>query len=232
MRRLERVVVCLVAGWVAGSIPCRLLRADDTATLAVATAAPPSEVAAPIQAALDGKVIRLSSGTAPFFEFWFRKDLPLASEPQDGTLGLATIQEGTLLGALKVHAERSDFRNEEIPPGVYILRLGIQPEDGNHLGVSPTRTFALLIPAHQDTKLEVVAHNDLVKAAAAINAAKHPSNLNLQPVDSISGEYPRLDVRNDGLHKVVLLQLAGRLLGASATTQITFALVYEGTGQI
>jgi hypothetical protein len=71
-----------------------------------------------------------------------------------------------------------------------------------------------------------------VKAAATINAAKHPSNLNLQPVDSISGEYPRLDVRNDGQHKVILLQLAGHLAGASGTTQVTFALVYEGTGQI
>jgi hypothetical protein len=213
-------------------MPCRLLQADETATLAVATAAPPAEVAAAIQATLDKKVIRLSSGTAPFFEFWFRKDLPLANAPQDGTLDLATIQEGSVLGALKVDAERSDFRNEEIPPGVYILRLGIQPEDGNHLGVSPTRTFALLIPAHQDTKLEAMSHNDLVKAAATINAAKHPSNLNLQPVDSISGEYPRLDVRNDGQHKVILLQLAGRLAGASGTTQVTFALVYEGTGQI
>jgi hypothetical protein len=232
MSRPSPIVLFATLAFQAFAVPPTWLFADDTVKLTVATADPPQKVSGPIRAALDGKVVRLSTGDAPFFEFWFRKELPLANKPQGGTLDLSTIQEGTVLGVVKVDAERYDFRNEEIPPGIYLMRLGIQPEDGNHLGVAPTRTFALLIPANQDTKLEPVTHKDLVKAAATINAAKHPSNLNLQPVEQTTGEFPRLDERNDGQHKVVLLQLPARVGDAGDATTLTLALVYEGTGQI
>lgn len=212
-------------------MPASLLAADEV-KLAVADARPPEEVAEPIRAALDSKVLRLSGDDKPFFEFWFRKQLPLEEKPADGTLGVNTIKEGAILGVVRVSGERYDFRNEEIPSGVYIMRLGLQPEDGNHLGVAPTRTFAVLIPAKQDKRLEPVAHKELMKAASAVNAAKHPSNLNLQPVEKAEGEFPRLAEHSDGEHKVVLLKLPARAGAAGGEASLTFALVYEGTGQI
>ena len=48
-----------------------------------------------------------------------------------------------------------------------------------------------------------------MKTAAVINAASHPSSLNLQPVEQADGEFPRLEERNDGQHKVLLLQFPG-----------------------
>ena len=115
-------------------IASALSAADEPAKLSVAESQPPSEVAEPIRATLDGKALRLSNGDKPFFEFWFRKELPLVEKPADGTLGLTTMQEGTVLGVVRVGEDQYDFRNEEIPKGVYIVRLGLQPEDGNHLG--------------------------------------------------------------------------------------------------
>ncbi len=229
MNRVLTIVLVVVAVCCSPALPTALFAAD-AAKLAVATAEPPKEIAEPIRAVLDGKVIRLSTGDKPFFEFWFRKELPLAEQPAGGTLGLTTLAEGTILGVVRVDGERYDFRDEEIPSGVYVVRLGIQPEDGNHLGVAPTRTFALLISAKQDTKLEPIPHKELMKIAATVNAAKHPSNLNLQPVEKADGEFPRLAEHNDGQHKVVLLKLPARV-GDSHST-LTFALVYEGTGQI
>jgi hypothetical protein len=210
--------------------PWSAVFAGGTAKLTVAEADPPKEIAEPIRAALDAKVLRLFAGDEPFFEFWFRKDLPLAKEPENGTLDLTTIEEGAILGALKVDAQRNDFRNEEIPPGVYVVRYGIQPEDGNHLGVAPTRTFALLIPAKQDAKLDPIAHKDLMKAAQTVNAAKHPSNLNLQPVQDLSGDFPRVAELDDGQHKAIVLQLPAHVGNSGEKTTLTFALVYEGTG--
>src|SRR6185369_5218892 len=102
---------------------------------------------------------------------WFRKQLPLAKAPVGGTLAIDTVPEGSVLGVVRATGKRRDFRDEDIPPGVYVVRLGIQPEDGNHQGSAPTRTFALLIPAKSDTKLEPLAHKDVLKAAATINAA-------------------------------------------------------------
>jgi len=230
MRCLLSIAVALTAlGLFFSPAP---LKAADAAKLAVATDKPPDEVAEPIRAALDGKVLRLTGeGDKPFFEFWLRKDLPLAQKPEGGQLDISTIPEGTILGVLRVNAQRRDFRNEEIPPGVYTLRFGVQPEDGNHLGVAPTRTFALLISAKADTKLEPIAHNDLMKAAAKINAVKHPSNLNLQSAEDQNGQFPRLAELNDGQHKAILLQFPAHLEGSGEKTTLTFALVYEGTGQ-
>jgi hypothetical protein len=229
MRLPTLIAVALtVSGLLWHSAP---LVAADAAKLTVATDKAPDEVSEPIRAVLDGKVLRLASDDKPFFEFWFRKDLPLAQKLEGGQLDNGTIPEGTILGVLKVNAQRRDFRNEEIPPGVYTLRYGVQPEDGNHLGVAPTRTFALLIPAKSDTKLEPIAHNDLMKAAAKINAVKHPSNLNLQSAPDQSGQFPRLTELNDGQNKPILLQFPANLESSGEKTTLTFALVYEGTGQ-
>jgi len=208
------------------------LLADEPATLSVATSKPPEEVAEPIRASLDDKVLKLSSGGKPFFEFWFRKALPLTTQPADGMLAPETLTEGAVLGVLRVDENRRDFRDEELPKGIYVIRLGLQPEDGNHQGSAPSRTFALLIPAKQDTKLEPLPRKELLKAASATNAAHHPSNLNLQPVDSTDGQFPRLGDLNDGKHQVVLLKLPARMGEKGDATPLTFALVYAGTGNI
>jgi hypothetical protein len=208
------------------------LAAQESARLTVAAADPPQEVAEPIREILNNEAVSLANGESVFFQFWFRKEFPLAQPPAGGSLALDTLEEGTVLGILKVHSERYDFRDEEIPPGVYIVRFGIQPEDGNHLGVAPTRTFALLIPAQNDKQLDPVPHEELMKVAAVINAASHPSSLNLQPVEQVDGEFPRLEERNDGQHKVLLLQLPARLGTSGEVTKLCVALVYEGTGHI
>lgn len=204
----------------------------QAAKLTVTTAKPPAEIAEPIRAVLDEKVLKIATEDKATYEFWFRKELPLTEKPAGGTLGLTTMKEGAILGVARVAGEHYDFRNEEIKPGVYTVRLGIQPEDGNHLGVAPTRTFALLITAKQDKKLDAIDHEALMKAAAAINAAKHPSNLNLQPVEKTDGEFPRLEERNGGEHKVVLLKLPAVVGDSKEKTTLTFALVYDGLGTI
>jgi hypothetical protein len=225
-------IALLVAFSVCSSVcvPVALLAAD-AATLDVVDAKPPDGVSEPIRAALDGKVLRLSMGGKPFYEFWFRKALPLAEKPANGTLGLATMQEGTVLGVVRVSAEQFDFRSEEIPPGVYVMRFGLQPEDGNHLGVAPTRTFALLVPIKQDTKLEPIGHKELMKAAATINAAKHPSNLNLQPTEKLDGKFPRLEELSGGEHKVVVVKFPARVGESQEQVTLIFAIVYDGAGQ-
>jgi hypothetical protein len=232
MRRPIPVVACL------GVLSCSLipvsnsLIAQEPVRLTVAAADPPEQVAEPIRKVLNNEAVSLADDKSTFFQFWFRKELPLAQAPSGGSLALDTLQEGTVLGVLKVDSERYDFRDEEIPTGIYVLRYGIQPEDGNHLGVAPTRTFALLIPAKDDTQLDPIAHEELMKAAAVINAVSHPTSLNLQPVEQAEGAFPRLDALNDGQHKVLLLQFPARVNGSSDATKLNVALVYEGTGQL
>src|SRR5436190_6288762 len=132
-----RLSTCLLAFGVLSNVfspSTDLLFADEPATLSVATSKPPEEVAEPIRASLDDKVLKLSSGGKPFFEFWFRKALPLATQPADGMLVPETLTEGAVLGVLRVDENRRDFRDEELPKGIYVIRLRLQPEDGNHQG--------------------------------------------------------------------------------------------------
>jgi hypothetical protein len=204
----------------------------QAAKLAVTQAQPPKEIAEPIRAVLDSQVVRITTEDKASFDFWFRKELPLAEKPAGGTLALGTVKEGTVLGVVRVAGEHYDFRNEEIPPGLYVMRLGIQPEDGNHLGVAPTRTFAVLIPAKLDKKLDPIPHDALMKEAAKVNPVMHPSSLNLQPVEKAEGEFPRLEERSGGEHKVVLLKFPAAPGDSKEKTTLTFALVYYGQGTI
>ena len=43
--------------------------------------------------------------------------------------------------------------------------------------------------------------------------------------------FPRLAELNDGQHKAILLQFPAHLESSGEKTTLTFALVYEGTGQ-
>ena len=59
---------------------------------------------------------------------------------------------GQLIGVLRVSKKASftDFRGQELKAGVYTLRYGQQPEDGNHIGTSEVYDFLLALPAKID----------------------------------------------------------------------------------
>jgi len=60
------------------------------------------------------------------------------------------IPEGAVIALVEFPDEGSDFREQDIPSGLYTLRYSLHPEDGNHMGVAPSRDFAVLTPAAQD----------------------------------------------------------------------------------
>ena len=131
-----------------------------------------------------------------------------------------------MLGVLKVHTKRYDFKDLEIPTGAYVMRFAIQPENGDHLGVAPTRTFALLVPAQEDREVEaLMQHDAVVKASSKINQGEHPSVLNLQRVKQPDGRFPGLAVHEDGKFKVLNFRLAGRLKDHEAPIPLAVALV-------
>ena len=221
-----------VCAWLVSSLAAAACAAEPV-QLTVAEAVPPGDVSEAIRAVLQPQVVRLSDGGKPFYEFWFRKDVSLAEKPPAEGLTLTTLKEGTLLGVLKVHTKRYDFKDLEIPTGAYVMRFAIQPENGDHLGVAPTRTFALLVPAQEDREVEaLMQHDAVVKASSKINQGEHPSVLNLQRVKQPDGRFPGLAVHEDGKFKVLNFRLAGRLKDHEAPIPLAVALVYEGKGRI
>lgn len=144
--------------------------------------APPSGLAAPVKEALASEGLRVTDGDGkPFAEVWLRKAVPATSKPSGpkGAVQFPVLSEGELLGAVRFVVEGHDYRDQSIPPGVYTLRYGLQPINGDHLGVSPFRDYALLLPAAKDGSTAPLEKKPLEKTSAETAGASHPAVLML-----------------------------------------------------
>jgi hypothetical protein len=94
----------------------------------------------------------------------------------------------TLIGVVKLAEEWSDYKGMPIPAGVFTLRFGREPADGNHMGVSIYRDFLQLIPAAEDKVLSAEFSNDeLNELSSKASGTPHPAVMALFPVwDEIS----------------------------------------------
>ena len=55
--------------------------------------------------------------------------------------GWSNVESGTLVGAMRVTGAFKEIRGKVVAPGVYTLRYGLQPQNGDHLGISTFREF-------------------------------------------------------------------------------------------
>src|SRR5262249_39269103 len=96
-------------------------------------------------------------------ELWFRKEIPAKATPAQVKNGLTyrELDETTLLGAVRFDQAVTDYRKQKIKAGVYTLRLGFQPMDGDHMGTAPYPEFCLLVPANADAKPDTISAKEL-----------------------------------------------------------------------
>ncbi len=84
--------------------------------------------------------------------YWGRK-AAFEGEPSSGFgIRYDFIPEGAVIALVEFTANHSDFREQDVPAGWYTLRYALHPEDGNHMGVAPSRDFAVLSPADKDVE--------------------------------------------------------------------------------
>ena len=160
------------------------------------TDAVPAELAAPIAAMVSSGGVRASVG-ANTLTFWFVKQLPAASWSE--------MKEGTLVGAARIEKDFRDIRGRVIKAGTFTVRYGIQPANGDHLGVSPYREFLLLSPAKIDTDPAPRAHDALVEVSKEAIGGSHPAVLSIDPPTSTGAP---LSVTTTELeHKAVVLEI-------------------------
>jgi hypothetical protein len=134
------------------------------------------DFAAPIAAKISPGGVRATVG-ANTLTFWWVKDLPMKSSPPSWS----DVPEGTLIGAVKIEKDFRDTRGRVIKAGAYTLRYGIQPANGDHLGVSPYREFLLLSPAKQDADAAPPGHDNLVELSKQTIGGSHPAVWSLDP---------------------------------------------------
>jgi hypothetical protein len=197
-------------------------------TLATADKAPPKGLESAITERLQGKCVQLLDQGKPAVEFWFVNEVALSQKPAGLPKALDSVKQATLLGAVNVAQARRDYRDDDLPAGVYTMRLALQPNDGNHLGTSEFTWFAVLVPAKLDPKPDAITdYKALVKASSKETSTDHPVILSLRPAGSADGESPKL-IEPAPEHKSIRVRIPAKAGGES--TSLVFEVVYEGKG--
>src|SRR5262245_6236085 len=149
-------------------------RAADP-TVKVDDKAPPKELSDAVRGLLSSKAMQVSDDKGKLlFTVWSRKELDAKANTDVKTgLKYTSIDESTVLGAVQFPADWSDYRKQKIKAGVYTLRLGIQPMDGDHMGTAPSGEFALIVPAAEDTKPDLMDAESLHEISKKSNTRKH-----------------------------------------------------------
>jgi hypothetical protein len=101
---------------------------------------------------------------------------------EDATYPLAP---SLFVGVIHFAKNGRDARGNAIAAGTYTLRYELQPNDGNHLGTSPTRDFLMLVPVAADTNpAQSYSFDELVRLSEQVTGKRHPAPLNLVPADA------------------------------------------------
>jgi hypothetical protein len=177
MTRTLAVAACLLAAAVAAADDAKL-------TVKVEDAAPPKELSDAVRAVLDGKAMHVFDDKGKLLcTVWARKALETKATADQAKAGLkySHLEETTVVGAVRFPDTFTDYRKQKIKPGVYTLRLGIQPEDGDHMGTAPYNDFCLLAPASADSKPDTMEAKELHQLSAKAGPRKHPGIMLLFP---------------------------------------------------
>jgi hypothetical protein len=100
---------------------------------------------------------------------------------EDATYALAP---STFFGVIVFAKSTRDCRGNTISAGAYNLRYELYPNDGAHLGVTPTPDFLLLVPAAADVNPgQSYSFEQVVTLSKQATGKNHPAPMNLVPAD-------------------------------------------------
>lgn len=136
----------------------------------------PAEVSVAIRNELGPAGVRVLKGGEPLVDLWFRKVIPTSDTPPGIARSYPNLPDTALLGAARVAGGMTDNRNHSFPKGVYTIRHGLQPQDGNHVGSSEFVDFALLLSAARDQTVAGAFENPRAMVMQSMNdgGAGHP----------------------------------------------------------
>jgi hypothetical protein len=166
---------------------------DGKYAIKTADTPPPKELSEAIRKVLGPKSVRFFEGQKVVAEFWFRKAVPADATPEQIKNGVTyrELKQSEIMGALKVEQTWSDYRKQKVKPGVYTMRLGFQPMDGDHTGSSQFTEFFLILSADKDTKTDLLEPKELAEASMKSIGTGHPGVFMLFPNNKPAAE-PKL----------------------------------------
>jgi len=124
-------------------------------------------------------------------------------------------------GVIHFAKNARDSRGNAISAGTYNMRYELQPNDGNHLGTSPTPDFLLLVPAAADTNpAQSYSFDRVISLSEQVTGKRHPAVFNLVPADA--KQFPSV-VTDSGDHTILFFRVK------TESGELPLALVVKGT---
>jgi hypothetical protein len=195
----------------------------------------PAVISAAIGATLPAQGFRVLDGQGkPYVDLWVRKSIPAASSPSGtkGVIQFPFLAESELLGVIELHAEIHDYRDQAIAKGVYTLRYGHQPVNGDHLGVSPFGDYVLLLPVAKDKSVATLPRKQLETQSAETTGSTHPGVLFMLAVpSSAAGSVPAMIQDSEKNTWRVLVPLNLAVEGASKPLTYPISIIVVGASE-
>ncbi|HEX6504427.1 MAG TPA: hypothetical protein VF011_14390 [Terriglobales bacterium] len=155
-------------------------------------------------------------------DIWLRLSLPSSGAKEVEGVLFPEIAPSTLVGLISFAKPATDFRGQPIKAGFYSLRYALLPNDGNHLGVAPSRDFVLLVPASADPDPGAqFKFEELVNLSKKATGTNHPGPLSLVQADS---SIPGIS-HDDQDHWIFSVKVS------TTGEQIPIGLIVKGTAQ-
>jgi hypothetical protein len=149
--------------------------------------APPTELAANIAQLMQKTGFKISNNGAAYCEIWFRGARPPGANSSEQNVTLPSVPFGALVGVIRFDGNGADRRGQTIKAGIYTLRYGILPMNGDHQGAAPQRDFLLLTPAGDDKDPNATPNFDtLVGMSKKASGTPHPGVLSFWKADADS----------------------------------------------
>ncbi len=144
-------------------------------------------------------------------EFWMRTSAFEGEGAGGFGIRFEAIPEGSLLGVVRFPDTGSDFREQHIKPGVYTMRFGLHPENGDHMGVAASRDFAVLIAVDADKEPAMnLEFEPLTKLSMDTAGNPHPTIMRLELPDGDESAHMWQD---DMEHWILDLKTADDVIG-------------------
>lgn len=216
----------VLIGWAAGAI------AQDSLKVEAVQQAPPPTLSPEIIRSLDGPhAYRIQDGQGgDFARIWLRKATPGSEKPAGpkGVIQFPFLADGELLGVLEFAREGHDYRDQAVTKGVYTMRYGLQPVNGDHLGVSTYRDYILLLPASKDKELAAPKRKQLEERSAEAAGTSHPASFLLLMAPAGAKPEPSMVRDNEKETWSVILPLRLQVKGGGEPMVYPVQLVVVG----
>lgn len=193
------IVWLVLAGGAASPVEAQTVRASRH------TEAVPPDLAPPVASALAPGGIRVQIDSLTI-DIWSVARVAAGAETPAASGPWQQVPQGALLGAIRLSAALRDIRGRVIPAGVYTLRFGLQPANGDHLGVSAHREFVLVSPATVDRDVAPTGYDGAVERSRQSIGTSHPAVLSIDPPEADASTVNQVRT-NDAGHQAVIVSV-------------------------